>query len=333
MYKKWIFVTLITLAAMFFATANVLASPVTSADFKRTPFHFVGPQATPRATWAGPGNNGNGQGNDPDRGNAPGTGNGGWPWNFGKGNGNAPGNGNGNDPGKGNGPGNGTWPWNFGKGNGNGQDKGNDHGKGNPPTKRDNYQGVIAAINAPILTLTLNGGASQDFTVDANTQIRIPTLHGQASLGDLKVGERVTVRASVQQDKSLLAGIILVIPGKPEIVHRVGVVTDYQPGASIAIQDKDGSSFTFLITPGTKILPSEFASLLAVGIHVTIIAPRDVTQGPLTAQAIVVHPPELLGTPTATPTATYTATDTATLTDTPVPTDTPMDTPTDTATP
>ncbi len=180
------------------------------------------------------------------------------------------------------------------------------------PEKPLNYQGTIAAVDAGSLTLTLKDGSSLVFVLNADTKIKIPGLGHDATVADLKVGERVIVRATKDETGSLVASMILLIPGKPEKIHHVGIVTDYQPGVSITIQDKDGDLFTFLITPQTKILPPDLAGTLGVGSRVTIIAPRDVAHGTLTAAGIVVHPAVSggTGTPTSTPTATATATPT-----------------------
>jgi hypothetical protein len=216
--------------------------------------------------------------------------------------------------------------------------------------QRVTYQGVVSAVGADSLTLQLAGGGSKTFHISASTRIHIPGLDRRATLADVHTGVRALVQV-LKDDASLTALYVSIAPGKPEEVHRVGIVTAYTPGASITIRDKDGESFTFLITPQTKILPKDRANQLGIGSRVTIIARRDVTGGPLTAQGIVIHPHRHGATPTPTATATAsantatpteTATETATPTATPSPTDTPTVTntatqtetpiPTDTAT-
>ena len=96
---------------------------------------------------------------------------------------------------------------------------------------------------------------------------------------------------------------IILIPGKPTKVYKVGVVTDYQPGISITIQAKNASLHTFLVTADTKILPADQADKLVVGAVVTIISPRDVTSLDRTAKAIVIHLPDPEPEPTEEPTA------------------------------
>jgi hypothetical protein len=186
------------------------------------------------------------------------------------------------------------------QGGGNG---GNPHGN-NPQNganalgKRVNYQGTIAAVNASSLTLTLSDGTSPVFVLTAGTIIKIPTMGNSGTVADLLVGMKVNVHATQDNAGVLTALIVQVVPGKPALVHRVGTVTDYQPGVSITILAQDGKPYTFLVTAKTKILPPKRAALLAVGARVTVIARRDVTGGPLTAMGIVVHPTGTGKTPT-----------------------------------
>jgi hypothetical protein len=303
MKKTWIFVTALTLIALFFATANVMAGSLDSHGLKKTPVVTSGAQATGQPTRGNSHGNGNGNGNGNGRGNQ----------------GNPPGNDKGNHKGQ-------------------GQPQGSNYGKGNARTGDSNYVGKVGGVDSGSLTINLEDGSSLSFILNDATRIKIPTLGKSAGAADLVVGERVTVRAHLDENGSLVASMILVIPGEPVIVHRVGTVTDYQPGVSITIVDKEGNLFTFLVTDQTRILPPDRANQLAVGMRVTIIAPRDVAGGRLIAQGIVVHPAGSGGTgtpPTATETTTPTITDTPTVTDTPTatPTDTPVSTDTSTNTP
>lgn len=156
--------------------------------------------------------------------------------------------------------------------------------------KKKNYKGVVAAVSASSLTLTLEDGSSATFTVNGDTRIHVPTLGKSATLADITVGGRATVQAKADEAGSLVALRINVKPGKPEKVHRVGTVTAYTAGVSITVQAKDGGTSTFALTADTKILPKHRAEELAVGSTVTIISRRNVTGGELTAQGIVVHP-------------------------------------------
>lgn len=163
-----------------------------------------------------------------------------------------------------------------GKGNGNGKQKAN-------------YQGTIAAVSETSLDLTLADATVVTFTLNAETQIKIPTLGKSATMADLVVGAQAKVRA--QKDGDILIALsISTVPGKPVKIHRVGIVTAYEAGVSITIQGKDGDPCTFLLSEETKILPADRAEELKIGSLVTIISPRDVAGGQLLAAGIVVHP-------------------------------------------
>lgn len=203
---------------------------------------------------------------------------------------------------------------------------------------RANYRGRVTEVTDGSLTLALADGSSITFAVTEATHVKIPTLGSSADLSAVNPGVNAAVRAQQGSDGAWTALSIHVVPGKPERVHRVGVVTAYTPGESITVQAKDGNSSTFLLTANTKILPSHRADQLAVGSLVTVISRRDVTGGPLTAQGIVVHPQKQEGdgvegsqTPESSPTPSPTPTDTPT--PTPSPSPTPTSTPTMTATP
>jgi len=179
------------------------------------------------------------------------------------------------------------------------------HGKG----KHQNFRGTIAAVSSSSLTLNLRGGSSATFDLTADTRIQIPGGNG----GGLQVGMQAMVQAFDNGGSNLVARAVVVIPGQPIRVHRVGWVTAYTPGVSITIQASDGGTYTFGLTSNTQILPSNLASQLAVGSRVTIIAPRDPSSSGWTAVGIVIHPAGS-GEGSMPPTATLTATATATAT-------------------
>lgn len=156
--------------------------------------------------------------------------------------------------------------------------------------KKKNYKGVVAAVGAASLTLTLEDGSTATFAVTGATRIHVPSLGKSATLANVTVGVHAMVQATADEAGALTAIQIHVNPKKPEKVHRVGTVTAYTPGASITIAAKDGGTSTFALTADTKILPKDRATELAVGARVTIISRRNVTGSELTAQGIVVHP-------------------------------------------
>ncbi len=188
--------------------------------------------------------------------------------------------------------------------------------------KPQNFRGEISAATADSLTLILADGSSAIFALSADTRIKVPTLGNSTSSLSLLVGLKAQVRAKQDDLGNWLALTVQVIPGKPAIVHHVGTVTEYTPGVSITVMDTKGLSFTFVITEATKFLPAERIDQLVVGARVTIIAPRDVTGGPLTAKGIVIHP-VVDGTDTPEETETPEFTETTEPTETPEFTETP----------
>ena len=162
---------------------------------------------------------------------------------------------------------------------------------GNPNGKPENYRGKIDSVDAASITLILKDDTTVTILLNEQTRIRIPSFK-EASPEDLKPGMSVMVQARRAQDDSLTAKAIVLIPGKPAKMHRVGIVESYVPGESITILARDGLTYTFLINSETKILPVERMDLLAVEARVTIISPRDVTGGDTLAAGIVIHPAE-----------------------------------------
>jgi hypothetical protein len=114
-------------------------------------------------------------------------------------------------------------------------------------------------------------------------------------------------------------------------IQRVGLVVAYTPQQSITIVDKDGKQFTFTLAAALKIVPKHRANLLAPGVYVTIIAPKNGT----VATGIVIHPhaPSSFTMPSATFTATAVPTNTATALPSETPTETSTATPTNTEVP
>jgi len=225
--------------------------------------------------------------------------------------------------------------------------------------KKVTIRGIVAAVDATSLTVDTGGGGQVVLGITDQTEFKIPTLGKSAAWEDLNVGVQVKVSAregssepepgdtevvpseepteAVEASETpaasgLVALKVMVIPGKPAKIHRVGVVTAYTAGESITILAKDGQEYTFVLSETTKILPKDRVDMLGVGAIVTIISRRDPTGGPLAAQGIVVHPGGTLVTETPTGTLTETPTNTPTMTPTDTPTVTPTDTPTVTPT-
>jgi hypothetical protein len=158
-----------------------------------------------------------------------------------------------------------------------------------PKGKHEHFKGTVAAVDSASLTLTLRDGSSVTIGLTADTRIKFPGPKNAAPTS-IQPGMTANVQAIRDENDQLVARMVLVIPGKPSKIHRVGIVTEYSPGASITIQDKDGNTFTFTIAGEIKLLPAERAGELAVGSRVTIIAPRDPATGGVRVIGIVIHP-------------------------------------------
>ena len=160
---------------------------------------------------------------------------------------------------------------------------------GNPHGKHENYKGTVSAADSTSITLTLRDGSSVTVGLSADTRIKFagPKSFAPASI---QPGMNAMVQAIRDQGGNLIARAVMVIPGKPSKIHRVGTVTEYTAGSSITIQDKDGNSYTFALTGETRLLPAARMDTLAVGSRVTIIAPRDPASGGVTVKGIVIHP-------------------------------------------
>jgi hypothetical protein len=156
--------------------------------------------------------------------------------------------------------------------------------------------GKVGVVRGEVQGITGNVIKIGDRNVQVNDQTRyhIPTLGKQATLADIKVGMQVAAMV-YDQNGTLIARQIMVIPGKPEPKHRVGKIIDftYNPatGGSITIQDKDNNSFTFVILAGQfKVLPQE--ATVKVGDTVTVVSHRDPAQDRLIASGVVIHQPK-----------------------------------------
>lgn len=160
---------------------------------------------------------------------------------------------------------------------------------GNPHGKHENFKGTVSAVDSTSITLTLRDGSSVTIGLSADTRMKFPGQKNSAPTG-IQPGMNAMVHAIRDQSGSLIARAVMVIPGKPSKIHRVGIVTEYTAGSSITIQDKDGNTYTFTITGEIKLLPPERAGTLAVGSRVTIIAPRDPANGGVIVKGIVIHP-------------------------------------------
>jgi len=123
--------------------------------------------------------------------------------------------------------------------------------------------------------------------VDGATKIRVPTLGSSATLDDIELGMKVAIQA-YEIDDELHARHIVVIPARPRYRHHVGIVTAYEGGVSITIEDKWENTVTFEIADEFKVLPP--GATVEEGKRVTVISRRDPAGDRLIARGVVVHP-------------------------------------------
>jgi len=151
------------------------------------------------------------------------------------------------------------------------------------------YRGFVSAVDTTTLTLETADGPAVTLALTPETRIRVPGPKAASAV--LLIGMRVVVQAVTDENDTLTARSVTVIPDKPEQAHRVGTVTEYSAGVSMTILATDGNSYTFALTGDSRILPPGLAQALAVDSRVTVIAPRDTAASGATATGIVVHPP------------------------------------------
>jgi hypothetical protein len=164
-------------------------------------------------------------------------------------------------------------------------------GIGKPEGVHENFKGIVKAVDDTSLTLTLRDETEVRIMLGPDTRLKFPGPKDRRP-SRIEVGMRVMVQALRDAAGNLTARRVMVIPGKPDKIHRVGTVTQYTAGTSITIQDKKGGTFTFELTDQTVILPEDQAGALGIGSVVTVIAPRDPATGGLRVLGIVVHPAE-----------------------------------------
>src|SRR5215207_4269727 len=123
---------------------------------------------------------------------------------------------------------------------------------GNPHGKHEHFKGIISSVDSTSITLTLRDGSSVTVGLNADTRMKFPGPKGSTPTS-IQPGMNAMVQAIRDQGDNLVARSVMIIPGKPSKIHRVGIVTEYTAGSSITIQDKDGNTYTFAITGEIKL--------------------------------------------------------------------------------
>ncbi|MBI5031259.1 MAG: hypothetical protein HZB51_12085 [Chloroflexi bacterium] len=146
--------------------------------------------------------------------------------------------------------------------------------------------GTVTTKGAQSFIITTKQGEAVTVLVMANTRFHIPTKK-DASFSDLNVNDSVAVNGTPTSN-GLEAKKVGIVPGKPSIQHRVGIVKSYTAGTSITIEDIKGGAATFQLTKETEIRSPQNAGV-KIGDRVTIVSRRDPSPNVFTARAIVVH--------------------------------------------
>ncbi|MBI2854870.1 MAG: hypothetical protein HYX87_08140 [Chloroflexi bacterium] len=154
-----------------------------------------------------------------------------------------------------------------------------------PISKHHAYTGTIKSTSATGLVITTKKG---EVTIDVNAQTRykVPGLK-DATLANFKTGNKVAVLA-VESGTASLALHVILIPGKPTSVQRVGTIEAYEAGKSITIKDKKGDTSTFVVNADTKISFKKGATEVKVGARATVTAKRDPATDQFTAKNMLV---------------------------------------------
>ncbi len=156
---------------------------------------------------------------------------------------------------------------------------------------KQSFKGTIDSISEDGKTVVLKLADETTVTIliGDNSKLKFPG-NGKKTGGvtKLQAGMNVVVQATLNAENQLVARQVHLVPGKPQQLHRVGVVTDLTD-TSITVKGLDGETTKFTRNADTKILPKDRLDQLKPGATVTIISPR-VFFGDPVAKGIVVHP-------------------------------------------
>lgn len=162
-----------------------------------------------------------------------------------------------------------------------------------PVAKHHGFAGTIKekltlsgyTVGSTAFTLTTRHQGIVTIFVNSETKYQVPGVKN-ATLDNFKAGDEVAVLAA-DVNGTWVALHVHLIPAKPVHVHRVGTVTDYQPGKSITLKDKKGETSTFVVTSETKIKFKRGATGVKVGDRVMVSARRDPSTDKFTAKEIL----------------------------------------------
>ncbi|MBI4297778.1 MAG: hypothetical protein HY676_04535 [Chloroflexi bacterium] len=154
-----------------------------------------------------------------------------------------------------------------------------------PIAKHHTFVGTIKSkASASFVVTTKQGDATVN--VNAQTKYNVPGVKN-ATLANFKEGDKVAVLAVETSSGNLVLHVVL-IPGKPTFIHRVGTVDAYVAGTSITLKDKKGELSTFIVTADTKIVLKRGATAVSIGEQAIVVARRNPATDQFTAMSILV---------------------------------------------
>ena len=158
-----------------------------------------------------------------------------------------------------------------------------------PPEKHRAFEGTIKSIATPLIVVTEKKG-DETFQVNTDTQYKVPGVK-DATLDNFKVGDKVSVlmvEANTTTSTAVqIAQRLTLIPARPIRVIHTGTVTAYSSNTSITIQDKKGTSTTFIINSDTKIHLKKGLTGIAVGDQVIVTGQMEPSETQFTAKMIM----------------------------------------------
>lgn len=145
----------------------------------------------------------------------------------------------------------------------------------NPAAGRsvDGLRGEVTAVGDNSLTVSARNGQSVTVNVTADTKIRLLKDRARGELSDIDVGNFVGVRGSKNDDGSVNARWIVVLPENPKNLDRArGKVTAIE-GSVITIENKDGQSRRIATDANTRFRKGkEPASLADIAVGDPLLA-------------------------------------------------------------
>ncbi len=160
-----------------------------------------------------------------------------------------------------------------------------------PLNKCRSYLGTVKSVGTNSFVLTPKGKPDVTVAVNAATRYKVPGVRAP-TLSNIIANDTVAVLALDENGVNIALNVMLV-PKKPIAIHIGGTVSAYEAGKSITVKDMQGKTFTFPVTPRTRVKLQRGATTVKVGDRAAVLARRDPDKEQYAATDIVVFgPPE-----------------------------------------